>query len=227
MRFFDIIFSFILIIFFSPILILVSAIIFFQDFKSPLYIAERVGLKFKVFKMHKFRTMVVNADKSGVFSTSINDHRVTKLGHILRRFKLDELPQLFNVLTGTMSFVGPRPNVKIEVDKYNNEKKNILDVRPGITDFSSIVFSDEGKILQNSKDPDHDYNILIRPWKSRLGLFYIKHKSLILNIIIIFFTIISIFNRLLSLELLSNYLRKLGAENDLVEISLRKIELTH
>ena len=137
--------------------------------------------------------MIVNAESSGVDSTSSNDSRITKLGSYLRKFKLDEIPQLINVLFGQMSLVGPRPNVKRETDMYTNEEKLILNIRPGITDFS-IVFSDEGEILKGSKDPDLDYNKLIRPWKSRLAIFYIKNSTILIDIKIIYITVYSLFS---------------------------------
>ena len=121
--------------------------------------------------MIKLRSMIVNAEKSKVDSTSSNDPRITKIGKIIRKLKLDELSQLFNVFIGEMSLVGPRPNVKRETDLYTKVEKNLLSVKPGITDFASIIFSDESEILKNVDDPDISYNQLIRPWKSRLGLF--------------------------------------------------------
>ena len=111
--------------------------------------------------------MIINADSSGVDSTSATDSRITSIGHVIRRFKLDELTQLWNVFLGDMSLVGPRPNVRKETDLYTIPEKLLLTVRPGITDISSIIFSDEGDILANKKDPDLAYNQLIRPWKSR------------------------------------------------------------
>ena len=128
--------------------------------------------------MIKLRSMIVNAEKSKVDSTSSNDPRITKIGKIIRKLKLDELSQLFNVFIGEMSLVGPRPNVKRETDLYTEVEKNLLRVKPGITDFASIIFSDESEILKNVDDPNISYNQLIRPWKSRLGLFYIKKQSI-------------------------------------------------
>ena len=145
-------------------------LVYRQDKESPFYMAPRVGRNNTIFKMAKLRSMVSNADKSGVDSTSANDSRITPIGHKIRKYKLDELTQLWNVFIGDMSLVGPRPNVQRDVDLYTKDEKNLLNVRPGITDFSSIVFSDEGDILKDKKDPDLSYNQLIRPWKSRLGL---------------------------------------------------------
>ena len=105
----------------------------------------------------------------------------------MRKFKLDELPQLFNIFLGHMSFVGPRPNVEFEVDMYDDYEKDLLKMKPGITDLASIVFYDEAEILKNSNDPNKDYGLLIRPWKSKLGIYYINNNNLILDIKIIFF----------------------------------------
>ncbi|VVM17401.1 hypothetical protein BSPWISOXPB_2715 [uncultured Gammaproteobacteria bacterium] len=117
-----------------------------QDKKSPFYMAPRVGRNNIIFKMVKLRSMVSNADSSGVDSTSANDSRITPIGHKIRKYKLDEITQLWNVLIGDMSLVGPRPNVKNETDLYTSVEEKLLLVKPGITDFSSIVFSDEGDI---------------------------------------------------------------------------------
>ena len=159
----------------SPILIPVMILVWMQDYKSPFYIAPRVGKDGNEFNMIKLRSMIINTDKSGADSTSSNDVRITPIGHFIRRYKLDELTQLWNVLIGNMSLVGPRPNVKNETDLYTKVEKNLLLVRPGMTDFSSIVFSDEGEILEDKEDPDLAYNQLIRPWKSRLGIIYIEN----------------------------------------------------
>jgi len=172
-RLVDFIISFFALIIFSPLLLVVIFFVWINDFGNPFYIASRVGKDEKIFKMYKLRSMIVNADKSGVDSTSSNDMRITRIGKFIRKFKMDELSQLINVLLGDMSLVGPRPNVKRETDLYTKVEKKLLSVRPGITDVSSIVFSDEGDILANSKDPDIDYNQLIRPGKGYLGLFYI------------------------------------------------------
>lgn len=224
-RLFDIIFSLFLLILFFPLLLVIAFLIYLQDFDSPLYIAERVGKNFKIFKMIKFRSMKLNAEKSGVFSTSSGDTRITKLGLIIRKFKLDELPQLYNVLLGQMSFVGPRPNVLHEVKKYSDFETKLLSVPPGITDISSIIFSDEAEILKDSVDPDLDYNLLIRPWKSRLGILYIENKGLILNLKLIFLTVLAVIRKKTALDFINSILKNLNAEEDLISISLRKNKL--
>ena len=150
-----------------------------------------------------------NSNNHNFNSTSDNDNRITKIGKIIRKIKLDEITQLINVLIGNLSLVGPRPNVFEDVNKYTDKEKHILSVLPGITDFSSIVFSDEGSILKNSKNPDLDYDILIRPWKSRLALLYINNSNLVLDIKILFFTFTNFFMRNRTLSMINTQLIKL------------------
>ena len=142
-----------------------------------LYRGRRVGLNGELFDMLKFRTMVENADQIGGSSTPADDRRVTGIGRTLRRYKLDELPQLWNVLSGDMSFVGPRPQVQWAVDLYTPEERAILSVRPGITDEASLKFSNEAEILRGSADPDKDYIEKIHPEKMRLSLAYVGDRS--------------------------------------------------
>ena len=222
---FDLFVSFFGLIFLSPILLPVIFLIWKYDFHSPFYIAPRVGKNGKTFAMVKLRSMVVNADKSGVDSTSADDNRITPVGHFVRRYKLDEFAQLWNVLVGDMSLVGPRPNVEREVNSYTSEEKRLLSVKPGITDFSSIVFSDEGEILRGQFDPDLAYEELIRPWKSRLGLVYIDKQSFLLDIQLIMITIIAIISRRLALQQLNHILVRLNVESRLCEIAKRRTPL--
>jgi lipopolysaccharide/colanic/teichoic acid biosynthesis glycosyltransferase len=224
-RLLDIVISLIGLICFSPILLFASILVWSNDKKSPFYIPPRVGKKGKIFYMVKLRSMVVNADKTGVDSTSNNDLRITSVGQKIRKYKLDELTQLWNVFLGDMSVVGPRPNVKAEVDLYTDVEKGLLSIKPGITDFSSIVFSDEGKILEDKKDPDLAYHQLIRPWKSRLGLIYIKHRSITLDFEIIIYTLIALISKRTALNWVSKKLEKFRVDKDLVNISKREIEL--
>jgi len=202
-----------------------SVRIFLQDFSNPFYVPKRVGKNRKNYSMIKFRSMIVNADSSKVDSTSSSDERITNLGHFIRRFKIDEIPNLLNILTFKMSFVGPRPNVEREVNLYTEEEMKILRMRPGITDISSIVFADEGDILENSIDPDLDYNQLIRPWKSRLAIFYTDNASLFLDLKLMILTLYNFVDRTKTLQIISNTLQKLDAEKDLVEIVLRNKDL--
>lgn len=224
-RLFDFILALIGLIISSPILIPVIFLVWIQDWYSPFYIAPRVGKDEKQFKMLKLRSMIVNADKSGVDSTSSNDKRITGVGRFIRKYKLDELSQLWNVLIGDMSLVGPRPNVKRETDLYTVEEKKLLTVRPGITDFSSIVFSDEGEILKDQQDPDIAYNQLIRPGKSMLGLFYIERRNFIIDIKLIYLTVIAIISKEKALNSLILILKKLGTTDLLIQIASRKNKL--
>ena len=209
----------------SPIFILFCFLIFVNDFKNPFYNSERVGKNERPFKLYKFRSMKIIKSKNLVFSTSNNDQRLTKIGKFIRRYKIDELPQLINVIKGDMSLVGPRPNVFEETRMYTESEKKILSIKPGITDLSSIIFSDEGDILSVSLNPNLSYNQLIRPWKSRLCLLYLNNKSLVLDLKIIFLTIIHIFNKKISLKIINKILIKIKADNELIEVSKRESEL--
>jgi len=220
-RILDFLISLVGLILCSPFLIPIIIIVWLQDWHSPFYIAERTGRGDKPFKMVKLRSMIINAHKSGVDSTSSNDKRITGVGRIIRRYKLDELSQLWNVLIGDMSLVGPRPNVKRETDLYTIEEKKLLAVKPGITDFSSIVFSDEGDILKDQPDPDIAYNQLIRPWKSRLGIFYVENRNVSVDLKLVFLTVVSIISRDKALLKVSKLLEKMNAGNDLIRIALR------
>lgn len=221
-RLIDIIAAIIGLVVMSPIMLIFMYLVWRQDYHSPLYIAERTGKNGRTFKMIKLRSMIINADKNGVDSTSNSDNRITKVGKLIRKFKLDELTQLWNVLIGDMSLVGPRPNVKRETDLYTNEELKLLSVKPGITDISSIVFSDEGDILSGKDDPDIAYHQLIRPGKGYLGLFYVEKQSIFLDLILIFLTIVSIVSKRNALLILCKIIKKLGASENLMQIALRQ-----
>jgi lipopolysaccharide/colanic/teichoic acid biosynthesis glycosyltransferase len=210
----------------SPVLLPVMFLVWWQDKHSPFYVAPRVGRGGVVFRMIKLRSMVVNADKSGVDSTGANDRRITALGHFIRRYKLDELTQLWNVLRGDMSLVGPRPNVKRETDLYTPVEQRLLEAKPGITDMASIVFADEGDILKDQPDPDIAYNQLIRPGKSVLGLFYIDNRSLFVDLRLIALTLQAIVSRQQALSGLAALLKKLGAKPEIIVLASRQIPLT-
>ena len=224
-RIFDILVSFFGLLFMSPILLVFMYLIYRQDKHSPLYIAPRVGKNGKMFNIIKLRSMSINADKNGMNSTSLNDSRITPIGNKIRKYKLDEFTQLWNVLIGDMSLVGPRPNVSADTNLYTKVENKLLTVRPGITDFSSIVFSDEGKILENKKDPDLAYNQLIRPWKSRLGLIYIEKRTLVLDLQIILYTVIALFSKQRALNWVSEKLKQFDVDANIVRISKRKDDL--
>lgn len=148
----------------------------------------RVGLSNIDFQVWKFRTMKIDSDKNGLLTVGGRDPRITKIGYILRKYKLDELPQLFNVLTGNMSLVGPRPEVRKYVEHYSNEQLKVLDIKPGITDWASIEYRDENIILEKSTDSEHDYIHLIMPDKIKYNLIFMENRSLIEYFKIIFTT---------------------------------------
>jgi len=194
-RFFDLIISFFALVLLSPVLLLISVLIRFSSAGPIFYRGERVGLNGKVFSTFKFRSMVVDAETLGGASTHETDVRITPVGSFLRRFKLDELPQLINVLLSDMSLVGPRPEVKKFVDMYAPEEKIILTVRPGITDWASIKFHNEGEIIAASciKDADEAYAKLIRPEKIRLQMKYVRERTFWIDLKIIAETILTLF----------------------------------
>ncbi|MBM2832909.1 MAG: pglB [Candidatus Brocadiaceae bacterium] len=194
-RLFDIVCSLLGLIVFFPILLILALIIKREDGGPVFYRGVRVGRNGKLFKIFKFRTMVVNAEKIGGSSTADDDPRITKIGKFMRKHKLDELSQLINVLKGEMSFVGPRPEVQHYVNMYTDEEKIILSVKPGITDWASLWNSDEGAILAGSPDPEKTYLEMIRPEKIRLQLQYVKKHSLRVDVKIILQTILKIMKK--------------------------------
>ncbi|MCG6533289.1 MAG: sugar transferase [Syntrophales bacterium LBB04] len=191
-RLFDLMATLAGLMFLSPLLFLIAWRIKSEDGGPVFYRGVRVGLRGRLFRIFKFRTMVVNAEKIGGSSTSAGDSRITRIGAFLRRLKLDELPQLLNVLTGDMSLVGPRPEVKYYTDMYSEEEKAILTVRPGITDWASIWNADEGAVLAGAPDPEKAYEELIRPTKLKLQLKYVRERSLWVDIKIILLTLLAI-----------------------------------
>lgn len=170
----------------SPVLLLISILIKVTSAGPVFYVAERVGQNGRTFKMLKFRSMHVGADKNGVSSTSDNDPRITRLGSHIRKYKIDELPQLFNVLKREMAIVGPRPEVKKIVQEYSKEDREVLTVRPGIIDYGTLWNSDEGRILANSEKPDEDYVKYILPTKIALSRNYVQTYNLIIDGKIVF-----------------------------------------
>jgi lipopolysaccharide/colanic/teichoic acid biosynthesis glycosyltransferase len=182
--------SFFGIIFLSPILLFIAVSVKFTSEGTILYRGERSGLFGKSFNILKFRTMVMNADL-GAGTTSRNDKRITYVGNILRRYKLDELPQLINVFFGDMSFVGPRPELQKYTNQYQGEEKLILSVRPGITDFSSVKFSNLNELIDDD-NPDASFEKKILSEKNRLRLQYVNECNFWLDIKLIFHTILRI-----------------------------------
>ncbi len=194
-RIFDVLFSSLGLILFSPVF-LAFAVAIRLDSKGPVfYRGQRVGRHGKTFRIYKFRSMVHDAERSGAASTSTADARITRVGRWIRKFKLDELSQLINVFLGDMSIVGPRPEVRKFVDLYTEEEKRILELRPGITDWASIRFHNEGEIIESSgiADADEAYARLIRPEKLRLQIKYVRERNLWIDVKIIISTILTIF----------------------------------
>jgi lipopolysaccharide/colanic/teichoic acid biosynthesis glycosyltransferase len=191
-RAFDFVSSLLGLILISPVLLIIAILVKKEDGGPVFYRGARVGRSGKTFRIFKFRTMVVNAEKLGGPSTADDDPRITKVGGLIRKFKLDELPQLINVLKGEMSVVGPRPEVQMYVEMFTEEEKAIISVRPGITDWASIWNPDEGAILAGSPDPEKTYMEKIRPEKIRLQLKYVNEQSFWNDLKIISQTIIAI-----------------------------------
>ena len=176
----------------GPLLIWIAWKIKAEDGGPVFYRGVRVGRNGRLFRIFKFRSMVVDAEKIGPASTAAEDNRITWIGSWIRAHKLDELPQLLNVLAGDMSFVGPRPEVKKFTDMYTVEEKVILTLRPGITDWASIWNSNEAALLAGADDPDKMYLETIRPEKLRLQLKYVRERSFITDIQIILMTLLKI-----------------------------------
>jgi transketolase len=179
----------------SPLMLMIAI---FMKLSSPgpiLYVGTRMGRFGKPFRLYKFRTMVVNAEQIGGPSTSEDDPRVTKIGRLLRKYKLDELPQLINVLKSEMSLVGPRPEVVSEVELYTSEERRLLSVLPGITDWASVLYHNEGEILRGAADPHEAYRRLIRPGKIRLGLEYVRTHSFSVDLRILAATLRTLVSR--------------------------------
>jgi lipopolysaccharide/colanic/teichoic acid biosynthesis glycosyltransferase len=190
----DILFSLIGLICLFPFFIFISFFIFITSKGGVFFVQLRVGKNNKDFKLYKFRTMFLNSVSKGLLTVGNNDKRITKLGYYLRKNKLDELPQLINVLNGTMSLVGPRPEVRKYVNLYNFEQKSILDVKPGITDLASIMYYNENEILANSVNPEQTYINEIMPIKLELNKQYINEMSLLTDLKIIFKTFMKLIN---------------------------------
>lgn len=176
-RTFDFTVSFVALIILSPFLIVIVLLVIFDSKGGAFYIQTRVGKNLKPFGIIKFRTMNPDSDKKGLLTVGGRDARITKIGYYLRKYKLDELPQVINVLTGDMSFVGPRPEVKKYVDLYTDDQKKVLSVRPGITDNASIYYSNENEILAQYSDAEKAYIEIIMPAKLKMNLEYLSHRS--------------------------------------------------
>jgi len=192
-RTFDFLSSLIGLIIISPVILIIAILIKKEDGGPIFYRGIRIGRFGKPFRIFKFRTMVIDAEKLGGPSTADDDPRITRVGKFIRKYKLDELPQLLNVIKGEMSLVGPRPEVKIYVDMFTEEEKDILKVKPGMTDWASLWDIDEGAILAGSPDPEKTDLEKVRPEKIRLQLKYVRERSFWTDLKIIIQTIIKIF----------------------------------
>ncbi|OOF56602.1 sugar transferase [Rodentibacter myodis] len=191
-RFFDFILSLIGLIILAPVFVILAIWIKLDSKGGVFYKQIRIGQNGKEFGLFKFRSMVVNADKKGLITVGGRDPRITRSGYFIRKYKLDELPQLINVLIGEMSLVGPRPEVGKYVGLYNNEQRQVLSVKPGITDYASIEYMDENEMLGKSSDPEKVYIEKIMPEKIQYNMKYIQNKSLLEYFKIIFLTILKI-----------------------------------
>lgn len=188
-RLFDILASGFGLILLSPVFLIMSIVITLDSPGGVFFRGPRVGKNGKVFRIFKFRSMVKDCEGKGKWNVGDNDNRITKTGHFLRKTKLDEIPQLINVFLGNMSFVGPRPELQIYVDMYTDEEKKILDLKPGITDYASMVNIAQFETFTKAVDPDEAYLKYIRPLKIKLQLYYREHHSFFGDIRIIFWTI--------------------------------------
>ena len=188
-RLFDMVFSLALIVVLLPVGIVVSVWIVLDDFGSPFFVQQRVGIGGKNFGLLKFRSMKKNAELQGQLTVGMKDNRITRSGYFIRKYKIDELPQLVNVFLGEMSVVGPRPEVPKYVLLYNEEQQNVLSIKPGITDFASIEYVRENELLSASLDPEKTYIEEIMPAKLELNLKYLHEQSFLTDMKIILQTI--------------------------------------
>lgn len=191
-RIFDILLATLGLVILSPLLIFVYVAIVLESRGGGFYRQERTGRYGKPFRLIKFRSMNVNADKHGLITVGGHDNRITRVGYYIRKYKIDELPQLINVVKGDMSIVGPRPEVKKYTDLYTEEQRKILDIRPGITDYASIKYVDENEILGTSDNPERTYIEHIMPDKIKLNMIYISQNGIKEYFKIIFLTLTNI-----------------------------------
>lgn len=192
-RLFDIVFSLLLIVLLLPLFLVMAILVKIESRGGIFYLQTRVGRQNRDFKLFKFRTMYVDADKKGLLTVGHRDSRITRVGYYLRKYKIDELPQLFNVLFGDMSVVGPRPEVRKYVDMYDTRQQKVVMVRPGITDFASIQYVNENELLKNAENPEKLYIDEIMPAKLELNLKYIESRHFFKDLKIILLTVKAIF----------------------------------
>ena len=221
-RLFDIVASGIGLILLSPIFLILSVMIVIDSPGGVFFRGPRVGKNGKTFRIFKFRSMVKDCEGKGKWNVGDNDDRITRTGHFLRKTKLDESPQLINVFIGDMSFVGPRPELQVYVDMYTEEEKRILDLKPGITDYASMVNIAQFETFTKAIDPDVAYLKYIRPLKLKLQLFYREHHSFWEDIRLIFWTIYKVLTHSdkLPKEILpiveehNEYVQKINSQNE-------------
>ena len=194
-RVFDILMATIGLILLSPLFLLVAVLIKLDSAGRIFFRQERIGKRFRPFLIYKFRTMVENAAQIGTEITYGNDPRITRIGRLLRKTKIDELPQIINVLKGEMSLVGPRPEIRQYVEFFQRDYEEILKVRPGISDMASLKYSDEASLLGKARNPGEEYISRVLPDKIRLAREYIKHSSLLFDLRLIFKTLLKLFER--------------------------------
>lgn len=191
-RLFDLFAVSLVLIILLPFFVLIGLLILLTSNGGIFYKQERVGLNSRPFNLYKFRTMKIGSDKKGLITVGEKDNRITPIGYYLRKYKLDEFPQLINILKNEMSIVGPRPEVARYVDLYTEEQRQVLKVKPGLTDLASLEFIDENKLLGEAENPEEVYVNKIMPEKLRLNLVYIKNNSLYEDVRIILTTVIRI-----------------------------------
>jgi lipopolysaccharide/colanic/teichoic acid biosynthesis glycosyltransferase len=184
-RIFDILFSLILLVVFFPVLLIIVVLILADSKGGAFFHQIRVGKDGKEFRLHKFRTMKPASENSGQLTVGMRDNRITKIGYYLRKSKMDEMPQLWNIFMGEMSVVGPRPEVPKYVAMYNENQRRVLSVRPGLTDYASIKYVKENEILEKSSNPEQTYIEEIMPEKLNLNLQYIDERSILVDLKII------------------------------------------
>lgn len=192
-RLFDVMVSLVLLLLLLPLFLLIALWILSDDPGDVFYRQERIGFREKPFRILKFRTMFRNADRKGLLTVGGRDPRVTRSGYFLRKYKLDELPQLINVLKGEMSLVGPRPEVKKYVNLYSTDQKRVFSVMPGITDYASIAYAEENELLSKSEEPEQTYIHDIMPAKLALNLKYVEEQGMLTDLKILIRTFSRVF----------------------------------
>lgn len=224
-RLIDISLSAVILVVAAPVILVTCALIWLDDRRAPLFVQDRVGLGGRPFRLFKLRSMIARSTRTTVDTTRRDDPRVTPVGRFIRKWKIDELPQAWNVLRGDMSLVGPRPQILPEAARYTEQEQRLFTVKPGITDLASIVFFDLEDIAASQPDPNVAYHQLVRPWKSRLGLFYVEHATLRLDAVIFSMTFVAFLSRPTALRVLASELAQMSAEADLIRIIRRDAEL--